>query len=244
MKPYDRCLFLIFKHMIKKDKITDIFFDLDHTLWDFETNSAATFENILPPYNFPFSAQVFMTAYAPINHAYWKLYRENTITTEELRFVRLQKTFESVGYPQGDEVIHRISDAYIDQLSTHTHLFPGTLSLLEKLKKQYRLHIITNGFEQVQQKKMENSGIAGFFDVVLTAEKAGIKKPDSAIFKQALSLAASTPQKALMIGDSYEADIAGALTLGMQAIHFNSHEEPLHENCLVVNCLGVIEEYL
>ena len=230
--------------MIRKDKITDIFFDLDHTLWDFEANSAATFENILPPFNFPFSSQTFMTVYSPINHAYWKLYRENRITTEELRFVRLQKTFESLGYPQSDEVIHRISDTYIDQLSTHTHLFTGTLGLLEKLQKQYRLHIITNGFEQVQQKKIKNAGIADFFEVVLTAEKAGIKKPASAIFKQALAMADSSPEKALMIGDSYEADIAAALALGMQAIHFNSHEEPLHDNCLVVDSLGAIEEYL
>ena len=80
--------------------------------------------------------------------------------------------------------------------------------------------------------------------MVLTAEKAGIKKPASAIFKQALAMADSSPEKALMIGDSYEADIATALALGMQAIHFNSHEEPLHDNCLVVDSLGAIEEYL
>jgi len=123
-------------------------------------------------------------------------------------------------------------------------LFTGTLGLLEKLQKQYRLHIITNGFEQVQQKKIKNAGIADFFEVVLTAEKAGIKKPASAIFKQALAMADSSPEKALMIGDSYEADIAAALALGMQAIHFNSHEEPLHDNCLVVDSLGAIEEYL
>jgi len=81
--------------MINKTHLTDIFFDLDHTLWDFEANSFATFNQILSDHNFPFETATFMEAYSPINHAFWKLYRENKITTEELRFVRLQKTFEA-----------------------------------------------------------------------------------------------------------------------------------------------------
>jgi len=230
--------------MIDIQKIQHVFFDLDHTLWDFETNSAATFESILPPYFFSFTVPDFMAAYAPINHAYWKLYRENKITTKELRFLRLQKTFEVLRFPQSDEIIQRISEQYIQQLSTHTHLFPGTLDLLENLHKKYRLHIITNGFEQVQQKKMKHSGIADFFEVVLTAEKAGVKKPASSIFQQALSLANASPQEALMVGDSYEADIETPLALGMQAIHFNSHQEPSHNHCLVVDNLKVIAQYL
>ena len=175
--------------MINKRHLTDIFFDLDHTLWDFEANSSATFNEILTAYNFSFDAATFMQAYSPINHAFWKLYRENKITTEELRFVRLQKTFEAINAPQNRETINALSNAYIDQLSTHTHIFEGTISLLQYLKSNYCLHIITNGFENVQQEKMANAGLASYFDVVLTAEKAGVKKPHPDIFNQALSLA-------------------------------------------------------
>ena len=230
--------------MINKTQLTDIFFDLDHTLWDFEANSFATFSQILADHNFSFETATFMKAYSPINHAFWKLYRENKITTEELRFVRLQKTFEAIMQPQKAETINAVSNAYINQLSTHTHIFEGTIELLEYLKPNYRLHIITNGFENVQQKKLSNAGLAPYFDIVLTAEKAGIKKPHPAIFEQALSMAQTTPSKSLMIGDSYEADIVGAIGLGMQAIQFNSHNEPWHEHSLVVDNLVEIQQYL
>ena len=230
--------------MINKHQLTDVFFDLDHTLWDFEANSSATFNQILKAYNFSFDVTIFMKAYSPINHAYWKLYRENKITTAELRFVRLQKTFEQINAPQNDATINALSKAYIDQLSTHTHIFEGTIALLEYLKPKYRLHIITNGFENVQQKKMANAGLASYFDVVLTAEKAGVKKPHPVIFEQALSMAQTTAENALMIGDSYEADIKGAIALGMQAIQFNSHHEPRHAHCPMVDNLIEIQQYL
>ena len=148
-----------------------------------------TFNQILSDHNFPFETATFMEAYSPINHAFWKLYRENKISTEELRFVRLQKTFEAIKQPQNAAMINTLSNAYINQLSTHTHIFEGTIELLKYLKPNYRLHIITNGFENVQQKKMTNAGLAPYFDVVLTAEKAGVKKPHPVIFEQALHMA-------------------------------------------------------
>ena len=230
--------------MINKTHLTDIFFDLDHTLWDFEANSFTTFNQILCEHNFPFKTAIFMQAYSPINHAFWKLYRENKITTEELRFVRLQKTFEAIKQPQKVAMINALSNAYINQLSTHTHIFEGTIELLEYLKPKYRLHIITNGFENVQQKKIVNAGLAPYFEVVLTAEKAELKKPHSAIFEQAFSVAQTSARNSLMIGDSYEADIAGAIALGMQAIQFNSHNEPWHSHCPIVHNLAEIQQYL
>ena len=121
---------------------------------------------------------------------------------------RLEKTFETLGAPQTPAVLQSLSDAYIDQLSTHTHLFEGTIELLDYLKSNYRLHIITNGFEQVQQKKMDNSGIAHYFDVVLTAERAGVKTTLSYASRKNRE-AGVEAKNSLMIGDSYEADIAG-----------------------------------
>ena len=230
--------------MINKTHLTDIFFDLDHTLWDFEANSFTTFNQILFEHNFPFETAIFMEAYSPINHAFWKLYRENKITKEELRFIRLQKTFEAIKQPQKSDMINALSKAYINKLSTHTHIFEGTIELLEYLKPKYRLHIITNGFENVQQKKIANAGLAPYFEVVLTAEKAGVKKPHPAIFEQAFSMAQTSARNSLMIGDSYEADIAGAIALGMQAIQFNSHNEPWHSHCPMVHNLAEIQQYL
>lgn len=230
--------------MIDKTSLTDIFFDLDHTLWDFEANSAATFSSILAPFDYPFSVEEFLNVYSPINHAYWKRYRENEITTEELRFSRIEKTFEVLQVPIPSERVLLHSEKYIEELSTHTHLFEGTKTLLDALHQKYHLHIITNGFEQVQQKKMRNSGIEKYFQVVLTAEKAGVKKPKSEIFQKALQMAQTSAAKSLMVGDSLEADVQGALAVGMQAIHFNSHNENEHALCPIVSHLNEIKNYL
>lgn len=230
--------------MIDRTKLTDIFFDLDHTLWDFETNSAATFKQILSEHDHPFSLGEFMEVYTPINHAYWKQYRENKISTQELRLLRLEKTFSTLGVQIHSSTLEHYSNTYIEQLSTHTHLFEGTHEVLSQLSKRYRLHIITNGFENVQQRKMHNSNIAQYFHVVLTAEKAGVKKPHPEIFRQAMSLAQTTAEQSLMVGDSWEADIEGALKLEMQAIHFNSHQEAKHHQCPMVDSVGDILNFI
>ncbi len=230
--------------MIKSEIVTDIFFDLDHTLWDFERNSAATFRSALSTLDLNLRVDDFMEKYNPINHYYWKFYRENKITTLELRYLRLEKTFEALGVSVTNQMISKLSDAYIDELSTHTHLFEGTQSLLDYLNKNYSLHIITNGFDKVQQKKIRNAGLEAYFKVVLTAEAAGVKKPHPAIFNKAIEMAETKSVQSLMIGDSFEADIEGALKLGMQAIHFNSHDENHHDKCPIVYHLDEIKQYL
>lgn len=227
-----------------KNKVAHIFFDLDHTLWDFETNSAATFRQIFNDYSFPFSVEKFMTIYSPINHAYWKLYRESKINEIQLRQLRLEKTFEALSFSVTDKMTTQIAEKYIALLSSQTHLFQGAKSLLEKLAAKYKLHIITNGFENVQQRKLENTHLNHFFDVVLTAEKAGVKKPNPAIYQHAIERAHATPENSLMIGDSREADIEGALAIGMQALHFNSHGEQQHNLCPIVHSLTEISAYL
>ena len=230
--------------MINSHKVQHIFFDLDHTLWDFEKNSGATFKSIFEELNFEFSLEQFLDFYNPINHYYWKQYRENRISEVELRYLRLEKTFEAMKVTSTAALIDRVSELYIQQLSTHTELFEGTVSVLEYLSSKYTLHIITNGFEHVQQRKLENSGIAQFFKTVLTAEKIGFKKPHPTIFLSALKTAEVLPEHAMMIGDSLEADIQGALKLGMQAIHFNSHMETYHEECLIIDQLSDLTNLL
>ena len=227
--------------MINTNSVTDVFFDLDHTLWDFEKNSGLTFNKIFLELNFPFSLDVFLKFYNPINHAQWKLYRENKITQEDLRFNRLNKTFEKLNYSASIGLINNISEKYITYLSTFPHLFEGTLELLEALKNRFRLHIITNGFDKIQQFKIENSGIESFFEFVFTAEKVGFKKPHPEIFIQSLKTVNTTAKASIMIGDSFEADILGALNQGMQAIHFNSHNEEVHTKCPIVYSLAELK---
>lgn len=227
--------------MINTHSVTDIFFDLDHTLWDFEKNSGLAFNEIFIELNFPFSLDVFLKLYNPINHAQWKLYRENKITQEDLRFNRLNMTFEKLNYSASIGLIDKISEQYITYLSTFPHLFEGAIELLEVLKNRFRLHIITNGFDKVQQFKIENSGIESFFEFVFTAEKVGFKKPHPEIFIQSLKTVNTTAEASIMIGDSFEADILGALNQGMQAIHFNSHNEEVHAKCPIVYSLAELK---
>jgi putative hydrolase of the HAD superfamily len=227
--------------MINTHSVTDIFFDLDHTLWDFEKNSGLAFNEIFIELNFPFSLDVFLKLYNPINHAQWKLYRENKITQEDLRFNRLNMTFEKLNYSASIGLIDKISEQYITYLSTFPHLFEGAIELLEVLKNRFRLHIITNGFDKVQQFKIENSGIESFFEFVFTAEKVGFKKPHPEIFIQSLKTVNTTAEASIMIGDSFEADILGALNQGMQAIHFNSHNEEVHSKCPIVYSLAELK---
>ena len=227
--------------MINTHSVTDIFFDLDHTLWDFEKNSGLAFNEIFIELNFPFSLDVFLKFYNPINHAQWKLYRENKITQEDLRFNRLNKTFEKLNYSASIGLIDKISEQYITYLSTFPHLFEGAIELLEALKSRFKLHIITNGFDKVQQFKIENSGIKSFFEFVFTAEKVGFKKPHPEIFIQSLKTVNTTAEASIMIGDSFEADILGALNQGMQAIHFNSHNEEVHAKCTIVYSLAELK---
>ena len=227
--------------MINTHSVTDIFFDLDHTLWDFEKNSGLAFNEIFIELNFPFSLDVFLKFYNPINHAQWKLYRENKITQEDLRFNRLNKTFEKLNYSASIGLIDKISEQYITYLSTFPHLFEGAIELLEALKSRFKLHIITNGFDKVQQFKIENSGIKSFFEFVFTAEKVGFKKPHPEIFIQSLKTVNTTAEASIMIGDSFEADILGALNQGMQAIHFNSHNEEVHTKCPIVYSLAELK---
>ena len=230
--------------MLNKDFITDLFFDLDHTLWDFEKNSFLTFKKIFDKLNINLSVEDFIQEYRPINHLMWAKYRKNLISQEELRYVRLEKTFALMKYDIDSKKISDISDLYIKYLSTFPHLFPGTIDLLRNLHKRYNLHIITNGFKKIQDKKLKSSRILGFFKNIFTSEDIGYKKPHPLIFKKALESSSTSPHSALMIGDNLEVDILGSLNSGMQAIHFNSNNEPLHDHCIIINDIDEILNFL
>lgn len=227
-----------------KELITDVFFDLDHTLWDFEKNSALTFDKILSENDIPVNLPDFLEVYVPANLAFWKLYREEKISKEELRYQRLKSVLDKLGLAVGDEMIYKLSEEYILYLSSYNYLFPNAIEILEYLKPKYKLHIITNGFQEIQGKKLRNSKIEGYFEHVIDSEMAGVKKPNPVIFELALNRANVVSRNALMIGDSLEADILGAKDSGFHTLHFNAHNEPHHNFCPMIHNLGEIKTFL
>lgn len=227
-----------------RNSVTDIFFDLDHTLWDFERNSALTFERILGANNIGVALSDFLEVYIPANFAFWKLYREEKITKEELRYQRLRSVFDDLGHTISDEMIHILSEEYIQYLSSYNHLFPNTIEVLDYLQPKYKLHIITNGFQEIQDKKLRNANIDHYFDQVINSEMAGVKKPNPIIFELALNKAEVVAEKSLMIGDSLEADILGAKASGFHTLHFNGHNEPPHDLSQMIHDLSEIKSLL
>ena len=221
-----------------------IFFDLDHTLWDFDKNSALTFQKLFKRHDIPLSLEPFLGVYVPINLNYWKLYREEKIEKEVLRFSRLDDTFKALNLSISSDLIRILSDEYITYLCTFNHLFEGTLEILEYLKPKYKLHIITNGFKEVQQGKLKKSGIAPYFKTVTNSEMVGVKKPNRKIFHHALALANADIDASLMIGDNLEADILGAKNMGMDALCFNYHKTKIPEGIIAINKLSELKQYL
>lgn len=226
-----------------KPYITDVFFDLDHTLWDFDKNSSLAFKEVFLNNGIHLSLEDFLKVYIPKNLEFWKLYQEDRISKENLRYLRLKDTFDLLGYKVDDITINKLSDDYLLNLPKNNYLVNNTIEILEYLKPKYQLHIITNGFEEAQKAKLVNSKIDHFFTHVINSDMAGVKKPNPLIFKMALNKAKAMPGNTIMIGDSYEADIIGASNVGMKAIHFEVHKTNVKHNVLIKNLLE-IKHYL
>jgi len=229
---------------MKINNISHIFFDLDHTLWDFDKNSALTFGKIFELNNIEVDLEDFLEVYVPINFQYWKLYREEKIDKATLRYGRLNDAFKLLNINVKTSMIYKLSDDYITYLCTFNHLFDGAIEILEYLQVKYKLHIITNGFKEVQQSKLNNAKIDKYFVTVTNSEMVGVKKPNPKIFKHALNIANANQENSIMIGDNYEADILGALNFGIDAICYNYHNENLENGIRQVDTLLQLKQYL
>lgn len=225
-------------------EITDVFFDLDHTLWDFDKNSGLAFERVFQKHKIALPITEFLREYEPINLIYWKKYREERVSKGELRRGRLTETFDIFKLKFPIETIDALAVCYIEELPVDNHLFMGTVEILEYLSGKYNLHIITNGFEEVQYLKLNNSGIKKYFSTITTSEEVGLKKPHPTVFKTALSKASAIPQKSIMIGDSFEADIIGAENAGMHTLFFNYRNEEVTPPYFAIRELSEIKNYL
>ena len=229
---------------MKIDNITDVFFDLDHTLWDFDKNSALTFNKIFKLNNIEVDLNSFLSYYKPINLAYWKLYREERIENEALRFNRLNDAFLAMSHKLDEDLIFKLSDDYITHLTTFNHLFENTFEILDYLSVNYQLHIITNGFEEAQHKKLSQSKIIHYFATITNSEMVGVKKPNPQIFNYALKQANTQVNTSIMIGDSYEADILGAKNIGMEVVFFDVNNLNINDEIKQINRLLDLKNYL
>ncbi|MDP3462907.1 MAG: YjjG family noncanonical pyrimidine nucleotidase [Bacteroidales bacterium] len=207
-----------------KNKYKHLFFDLDRTLWDFEASALHTFHDIYKRYALHEkgieSVVSLMAVFNDHNERLWTLYRNGQIAKEVLRGIRFEYTLKSFNI-EDKQLADAMSDDYVYYSPRNVHLFPHAIEVLEKLNVVYPLHLITNGFEEVQHKKLETSGLGKFFRTVTTSEEAGVKKPDKGIFEYALSKAGGEPDKSVMIGDDLEVDIEGAKNAGLDQIYFN-----------------------
>ncbi|HVW94753.1 MAG TPA: YjjG family noncanonical pyrimidine nucleotidase [Mucilaginibacter sp.] len=210
-----------------------IFFDLDHTIWDFDKNAEETLYELFDIYRLNdiglTSAAVFIETYTRNNHQLWAEYHTGKITKTELRETRFKRTFIELGV-HPDVLPVAFEDDYVKLCPTKTNLFPYAHETLEYLAGKYTLHLISNGFKEASTLKIGNTNIGAYFQNVIISEIVGVNKPDPAIFQHALDLAEAQKQESIMIGDSLEADVYGALNFGMDAIYFNPLNAPVPED--------------
>jgi putative hydrolase of the HAD superfamily len=180
----------------------------------------------------------------PINLKYWNWYRDEKISRDELRLGRFQEAFDLMEYAVDVAKIEVISEDYISHLPLNNHLFDGTIELLEYLKPKYRLHIITNGFSEVQARKIDNAKIGHYFETITNSEIAGVKKPNPLIFEYALTLANAKKESSIMIGDCIDADVRGALNCGIDAILFTETALDTEPHIKQVTHLSDLKKYL
>lgn len=206
-----------------------IFFDLDRTLWDFDKNAHEAFCDIFGKYDLEgrrgLTLDRFVERYIAHNERLWALYRDGKIEKHHLRWQRFEATLKDFGIVDMS-LAQAIGDDYVSISPTKINLLPNTVAALDYLSNKYTLHIITNGFEEVQFTKLKNSDLRQYFSQVITSEAAGCKKPNPDIFAFALRLAAADPEHSLMIGDDIETDIKGAALAGIDAIYFNPGNVP------------------
>ena len=212
-------------------KYQHIFFDLDETLWDFKRNSLETLHDVFEMHELHrhgIEKETFIRRYHHHNDIFWEKYRKGQITRIELRTDRWKITLNE--FQIDDETLtQNLSENYLAILPTKKHLLEDAEEVLTYLKTKYSLHIITNGFEEVQLQKIETSGIGKFFNYIITSERAGSQKPNREIFLFAMQLTNATLSNSLFIGDSIEADINGAKAVGMDHIFFNPLMLARHE---------------
>ncbi|MBK6992974.1 MAG: noncanonical pyrimidine nucleotidase, YjjG family [Chitinophagaceae bacterium] len=216
-------------------KYKHLFFDLDHTIWDFEANSRTTLVELYEEMKLKERGvddfDLFHKNYLAHNERLWERYRKGFVKQEELRVKRMWLSL--LDFKIADEPLaKKMGDRFLEMLPTRTILFPYTIEILDYLTdKSYELHLITNGFEHTQHSKLKHSGLSSYFKQVITSEGSNSLKPKKEIFDFAFQKTGATPDESIMIGDTMEVDILGAINAGIDQIHVNHlTNEPLSIN--------------
>lgn len=225
-----------------------LFFDLDHTLWDYDRNVRESLDELFGIYSLTSlgvpTFHDFYKAFNLVNYNLWSLYNVGMIDKENLRKDRFKKIFEHVG-ADGLAVPLEMEEDFMHRTSSKPHLFPHSIETLTYLQKKYRLHIITNGFNKSQAMKMASSGLTSFFQLIVTSETTEHRKPDKRIFEYAMEKLQTISTDCLMIGDNPESDIVGAQNAGIDQVLFN----PLKIPCSLsptysITCLRELRTFL
>jgi putative hydrolase of the HAD superfamily len=229
-------------------KYHHIFFDLDHTLWDFDANAMETLADVYKELDLQAAGindfDLFCKHYLHHNAILWDRYHHGYISADDLKWKRMWRTL--LEFKNGsEELARKMSGYFLEVLPTKQNLFPYTHEILKHLKeKEYKLHLITNGFEKTQWRKLDNSKLGSYFEEVITSERSNSVKPNKEIFEYALRITGAQVHESIMIGDNLDADIKGALNAGMHAIfvnHINSELKGI-EPTYVIHHLKELEE--
>ncbi|MFM7310202.1 MAG: YjjG family noncanonical pyrimidine nucleotidase [Flavobacteriales bacterium] len=209
-----------------------LFFDLDGTLWDLRKNTLIALREIFDEHadtTHTVDFDLFYRRYHHHNDRLWALYRDGRIDKESLRIERFQMAFEECGVIQRPTFYRDFADAFLVVCPRQPHAMEGAHRLLDHCKGRYRMHIITNGFSEVQGIKMAAAQLDGYFEKIIFSESCGIKKPHKGIFEHAFQCTGATAETSLMIGDDWDADIIGARGVGMDQAFLVTTEALLNE---------------
>ncbi|MDA7803692.1 YjjG family noncanonical pyrimidine nucleotidase [Crocinitomix sp.] len=207
--------------------IKHIFFDLDHTLWDFDKNSSEALSELF--FELALNEEIenlteFIAIYQRINAKYWNLYNHGKVTKEQVRNDRFIETLNHFEVRNAVERSKILGTRYIETSPHKTHLFPDAHETLTYLQSKYKLHIITNGFSEVQHIKLHNTKLKDYFDMILCTEEVGVNKPHPLVFETALAKTKAKSFESIMIGDNPETDILGAKNCGFSTVLFNPNK--------------------
>lgn len=229
-------------------KYEHLFFDFDHTLWDFETNSRQALTKLYYEFNLrQFNIQSpehFIDTYLPINYQLWADYRDGKIDAPTVKLKRFKDTLQQFGVVDLD-FVKQVKAFYLNELPLGGALMPTVIDTLTTLQEHYTLHVVTNGFKAVTAEKMKHCQIGHFFQSVLSAEEVGVLKPNPLVFEMALSNNNANVQHSLYIGDNIIADVQGARGVGMDQVFFNPEqtahaEQPTYEIKLMSELLNFL----
>lgn len=226
--------------MLKHKK--HIFFDLDDTLWDFQKNSITVLKDLFVEFELEVKLGTgfddFFNTYKHINHALWLQYNKREVDKNHIRNERFNLTFKEFNYHNYNENLE-ITELYLERAPRGRHLKEGCMEILNYLKPNYTLHIITNGFKEIQAIKIDGAGFRNYFNQIIVSEEHQMVKPETALFRLAEKLSGAKTNECVMIGDNFDSDITGAINAGWEPVYFTHEKNENYSGQYIENLLDL-----